>query len=459
MALSIVADGASVPSQATGIVKSTYWFCDAYVGSADALIQAGHITAGELAPQPGRPLGKMAFLSSGEPCPPSRRAWREPGYKTISLNEDGTYRVEVTVSKELQAWRRKQDAAADAEREQQRIVKEIAEDGHKYRNWTLRHEYGGGSESWEGTKAQLQAEGIGVGLNFPGEPGAPEELQCKCPLGFDVRVFLPTYPRAKAAAGIYMAQSFYVPRVKHPKQYVTHARGVLREVWSPDGWLSSDFYTGSAEALVDAGLVPDASYFPGKPSRNKVQCAYRKDWTPATTANGQDWGATLHKRGKHGQFAVELPVTSQEEERRRAARKALEEEVKRDEESLAAERRQLRQAADRTEKSVEEFRAERARFAEISLKFLFSEVFGKSDGALSFDIEEGGEAWEDLAHAFQTIRDAVQQVNVLRDGKHAAAVHTRLKLVAARNDKGLQSVLQSAKALRLVHSAPDGEQE
>lgn len=53
------------------------------------------------------------------------------------------------------------------------------------------------------------------------------------------------------------------------------------------------------------------------------------------------------------------------------------------------------------------------------------------------------------------IRHSAQEADNLRDKKQAMAAQTLLKLVAARNDKGLQSVLQSAKRLRLVYSADD----
>ncbi|NPC57857.1 hypothetical protein [Caenimonas soli] len=429
---------------------------DVFTGTADALVAAGLITPGELKPQKGRPDGCTAFLAGGEPCPPSRRAWREPGYRAIRLLDDGTYRLEVTVSKEVQAWRRKQAAAAEHEAEQDRINKEVAEEGHKYRNWALRHDFGGYAETWEGTKAQLQAHGIGVGLKFPGEPGAPEELQCKCPLGFAVRVFRSSCDRAKTAAGIYIAQSFYLPRCKEPKQYVAHAPGVMREVSTAAGWLSSDLYYGTANALIAAGLVPDFDLFPGQPGRNKVQASYRKDWTPATTSNGQEWGATICKRGKGGQYSVEVPVSQEEEQRRRSLRKSRDDENQQKERAIADERRKLRQLANGTEMSVEKFRENCAWATEVWIGEL-RRVFAKADGVLRFDIPEDSELSDELAEAFQTIREAVQTADVTHDKKLEAEVHKRLKLTAAQNDKGLQSLLHSTKHLRLVHSAPDGQ--
>lgn len=467
MALSIVADSSSALA-IPGVTKTTRWVCDVYRGTADALVAAGLMTLAQLQPQKGRRAGYTVFLPDGSPCPPTQRAWREPGYKTIFHVDDGSYIVEVTVPKEMQAWRRKAEKAAEHEREQQRMDKALAECGPEYRNWTLKHGYSGDAhggswqtsyEWWEGTKEQLLREGIGLGMVFPGEPGGPEELYCKCPLGFDVRVYLPgtSYAPVKAAARIYTAQSWYVPHVQAPKQYVHHAPGVLREVWTPAGWKNRDFYYGSAEALVGAGLVPFLALFPGQPGRNKMQASYRKDWTPATSSSHNTFGAVIRARGKGSDFCLELAVSESEEKRRDEVCKQHEAEQSERAKVLAAERKQLRQGVQ-PEKTEEEFRESRVRLVELSLKLLWSEVFCKGDEAISFDIPEGSEPWDNLAEAFQTIRDTVAQADIRREKKLQAAAQTRLKLVAARNDKGLQSLLQDAKHLRLVHSAPDDEQ-
>lgn len=472
MALSIVAQAPAAAESRPGITQSSQWRCDIFRGTAEALIAAGLITQEQLAPQTGRRPGYTVFLPDGSPCPRTQRAWREPGYKTILCVDDGTCIVEVTVSKEMQAWRRKAEKAAEHEREQQRIDAALAESGPQYRNWTLKHGYTGDAnwigsrqtdyEWWEGTKEQLQREGIGVGLLFPGEPGGPKELYCKCPLGFDVHVYLPCsrYAAAKAAARIYTAMSWYVPRVEEPKQYVQHAPGVLREVWTPSslgGGCGRDYYCGTAAGLVAAGLVPSLDLFPGQPGRNKMQASYQKGWTPCTTSAYRELAAVIRRRGKGEQFSVEVTVSAPEEERRREVCKQLEHELGERAKVLAVERKQLRQGAQ-PEKTEEEFRAERVEAAEFSLKLLWGAVFAKPDGALSFDLGEGTELVNEVAEAFQTIRNAVQSADILRDNKLMNAARTRLKLVAARKDDGLQSLLRSAQHLRLVRPAPDNEQ-
>lgn len=453
MALSIVAESNSAPD-AFGITKSSWRHCDVFSGSTEALIAAGLLSVEQLKPQKGRVVGHTAFLPSGEPCPHTQRAWREPGFKTVRQQGDGMCCVEVTVAKDVQLARLRARKAAALEAEQLQIDEKIVEDGYKYRNWTLKHGFSDRYEYWEGTKQQLQAVGLGMGMAFPGEGGAQDDLNCKCPLGFDVRIYLPTYDHAMAAARIYRAQSWYVQGIEEKKQYVQYAPGVRKEVWTCF-WL--DVYVGTAEALVVAGLVPDLRYFPGQPGANKIQASYQKNWGPATCASNRNGIVTIRKRGNSGQFVVQVSVTKEEEGRRRGLMEVRDDEKKRDEARLSAERRQLRQSADQSEQSAESFRAKRASSAEIYLRVLSNEVFDRVDGALRFDIPKDGELWSELVGAFQVIRDAVQNADICRDKKQEAAARARLKLVAARNDTGLQSLLHNAKLLRLVPPVSDEE--
>lgn len=452
MAFSIVADS-DPASGRPDIGKSSRWCCDVFSGTADALIEGGIITREQLEPQRGRRPGVTVFLASGEPCQTNRRAWREPGYQAIRRQDDGTYEVEVTVSKDVQAWRRKADAAAAHEREQQRIVKAIAEGANKYRNWNLQHDYSGWAETWEGTKGQLQAFGIGAGLKFPGEPGGPkEDLNCKCPLGFDVRVYLPTYDRAKAEAGIYSAQSRYVSSRERRKEYVAHAPGVLLEVWSEWG-TTTDTYVGTAAALIDANLVPSLAHFPGQPGANKVRASYRKDWTPCTTANRQEWGATIMAKGK-GRFAVDVPVSKAESARRKSlvdAKEAADNELAK---VRADERRELRQLAESIGTSSDDFRRHSTRRVDLWLDMLQS-VFAEPAGALRFDIVEGSNLASGLTEAFAAIRRAVQTAEVVRDTRLDAEIRTRLKMAEATDIKEPGLSRRDTKPLRLVHSSRD----
>jgi hypothetical protein len=445
-----------------GIEKTARWFCDVFRGTADALAAESVITLDELLPHKGRGDGRTVFLPNGEPCPPNVRAWREPGFKVVERQSDGTYIVAITVGKVVQAERRKaqqvSESAAAYERQQQHINEELAKRGAELRNWQLQHTYGPWHETWEGTKAQLQAEGLGMGLNFPGEPEAPEAVSCKCPLGFVVQIKM-NRDGAKAVAGIFVAESCYTestkrdeyPEGEEPTQF---APGVIREAWWR--WARErDTYVGSASALVDAGLVPSVSLFPGQSGVAKTRVVYAADWTRWRSGRGP-WHATITKKGKT-RFAIALPVDELEASRRGEIVKATGGHGG-EQWALAEERRKLRVLAQAMDMTVEDFRAEQAKKAEDHINWLWRTVFCHTEGAIRFDIPEDSELSDDLAEAFQTIRDVVASADVIADERIAREAQHRLRLGAARNDNGLQSLLKDAKHLRLVHPASDTEE-
>jgi hypothetical protein len=444
----------------TGVTKTTRWYCDVFAGKPEALIAAGIIKPKDLLPQKGRAGGRTVFLADGRPCPLNYRAWRDPGYRVVLDLGDGSYTVEVTVPKDVQAARRKAERAAqcdaDHEERQQRINEELAKKGKELRNWELVHRFGESSESWEGTKEQLQAQGLGVGMPFPGEPGAPERVDCKCPLGFDVRISIPTHEPVKAAAGIFEARSWYLPlqdrETEPPKQF---APGVLLQAW-PEWSTGRDTYIGTGEALVAAGLVPSLSLLPGQPGQPKMQVTYTKKWGRCPAGHREGWGATIQKRGTK-KFSLELRVSDEEAQRREEIVAERRKETKAREAVLARERRELREIASAKVKGVDEFRAERMRRIETDLEWVWRTLI-RPDGALRFEIPEGSEHWDSVADAFQTIRDVVESAEVIVDKDIEGALQKRLKLTAARNDKGVQSLLHGAKHLRLVHSTPDNEE-
>lgn len=457
MANRILAESTPATIPGVAVTHSTHF--DEFTGTAAALTAAGIVTPEQLQPQRGRYERKMIFLPNGQPSPLNHRGWREPGYKVVWRLDGGLYQVNITVAKDVQASRRKAEREAEHEREQLRINQAIAESGHQYRDWKLLHGFSGlpggplssgsGCEWWEGTKAQLQAFGIGVGMVFPGEPGGPEDLYCKCPLGFDVRVYLPTYDRAKAAAGIYKAMSPYLTTGEKQKQYVQHAPGVMLQVWNDTGWISRDFYSGTDTALVAAGLVPSLDLFPGRPGKNKMQATYRPDWSLAgCSPRVHSTAVSIRRVGKGNKFCVEVGVGDAEVKRREAVREQLKAEREKRERALAVERQRLRQLASGT--TVEDFRAKREEELERWTELLWHAVFGRPDGVLSYDLPEGSEHWDELADAFQTLRDVVREASVCRDTQLEAKLVTQQKLAAARNDKGLQSLLQTVKSNRIA---------
>ncbi|GAB2912198.1 hypothetical protein GCM10027278_36070 [Paralcaligenes ginsengisoli] len=130
-----------------------------------------------------------------------------------------------------------------------------------------------------GTKEQLQALSLGVGLAFPGEPGGPKRtLNVRDPRGykaeisnlyhedddlFTVHLYFPNWPKSP--------EPEWKPAFAGVKK--------CEHTWG-------DEYTGSAEALVAAGLVP-VGHFPGQPGMRKTRVTILPDGTlpsgPPTT--------------------------------------------------------------------------------------------------------------------------------------------------------------------------------
>ncbi|WP_394791511.1 hypothetical protein [Rhodoferax sp.] len=454
MAGSIVTDSALF-SDTPGISISPRNYCDVYHGTAEALVVAGMIDATHLVPQKGRAIGHTAFLPSGEPCPHRVRAYREPGFKTVRQNDDGTICVEITVAKDVQSSRLACRRAAETEAEQERINQSVAEDGHKYRNWVLQHGFGSDCEYWEGTKEQLQAEGLCVGMAFPGEPGVIGDIYGKCPLGFEVRIYLPTYYRAKAAARIYTAQGWYKQSERKKTADIQFSPGVVIKGADPKYSTTSDTYAGTAEALVAANVVPSLDLFPGEPGRNRVRASYVTGWLPCiwgSQASKNSWVATISIKSK-GRFSVEVPVCEEEKKRREAVRDEVEEKDKKVEAILRSERQQLRTASTVSNKTIEEFRAERLRLAEDLLATISRGVFTAPDGPLSFDLSSESNLKNKLMAAFQLIRDAAMRATVIREKSVGMETHKSSHSVVAREAGGQQLMHNKLSHLRLVHTA------
>lgn len=167
-----------------------------------------------------------------------------------------------------------------------------------------------------GSKAQLQALGIGIGVPFPGEPGgAKRKMRTTDQRGFPVEVC------AEREGGFCASVRFPAwpsnPSFKSHKTEVYP--GVLKH---EEPWY--DVYTGSAENLVAAGLVmPDQ--FPGLPGRHKVCVSIYADGRVVdlpTTSPSTEWrveGAKrVYRAGKN--FRVDVHLSDIAHARRDAKR-------------------------------------------------------------------------------------------------------------------------------------------
>ncbi len=172
----------------------------------------------------------------------------------------------------------------------------------------------------EGTKVQLQALGLGVGLIFPGEPGGPRRsLKVSDPRGFPARISIgcvndssylvrltfPCWPTCPGTTGAELwAQAF---------------QGVMKHEH-----MRLDEYVGSAGDLAAAGLVR-VDQLPGAPGMRKVRVTIFPDGTvpggPATANHRETWlpGARRIERASASSYRVAVMVTEEERHRRKAA--------------------------------------------------------------------------------------------------------------------------------------------
>lgn len=148
-----------------------------------------------------------------------------------------------------------------------------------------------------GTKEQLQAIGIAVGMAFPGEPWAPKRhIKTIDPRGFPTKVTPFDFD-----AGTYHASISFPGRDRpNGEGWTDYAPGVMK---NSHGWWF-DEYRGSAEALVVAGLV-GTGQFPGAPGMRKVWVTILPDGTLSTgTSNTKDPGAKTIARASKNTFIV-----------------------------------------------------------------------------------------------------------------------------------------------------------
>lgn len=175
-----------------------------------------------------------------------------------------------------------------------------------------------------GSKAELQALGLAVGMAFPGEAGCPRgDLVLRDPRGYQARIFVCGY-RGGAAFGA---------SIRFPGRCPPDFAALSEESYAPGvrlrrgGWL--DEYRGTAGDLAAAGLLL-LEHLPGQPGMRKMRVTIHADGTVAGGAptapnpRAREPGARSIQRGPGGGFLVRVVVTPAESERRDASRRAAE---------------------------------------------------------------------------------------------------------------------------------------
>lgn len=177
-------------------------------------------------------------------------------------------------------------------------------------------------EWWEGTKQQLQAVGIGLGVSFPGEPGAPKKLVHTIDArGVKVDIQSRAY---NTPHGVFWATSPYVDRADRFSEGddppIEYAPGVVLV----RHWHGIDEFRGAVTELAACGLIEEHQ-LPGQVGRGKTRCTYLPDGTakPHGQSSKVSGTKTVIRRGA-SRFIIEVQVSDEEEKQRRSRRELRE---------------------------------------------------------------------------------------------------------------------------------------
>lgn len=193
-------------------------------------------------------------------------------------------------------------------------------------------------EMWTGTKAQLQAAGIGQGASFPGEAGAPKKLMHVTDWrGVKVTITNREFAsNALLADGVFQARSPYIERPEDLRYCEEGSVEFAAGVTVLRCYFGADIYRGNAVDLVSCGVVTD-DQLPGRPGRGETSCTFLPDGSPKAVGNSRTCNAPGIKwirRLSGDRFEVQIRVSLEERENRKALQSEYD--VRRKNEDLAA---------------------------------------------------------------------------------------------------------------------------
>lgn len=167
-----------------------------------------------------------------------------------------------------------------------------------------------------GSKEQLQALGLGVGMAFPGEVAGPRRvLHVRDPRGYPSKIYIGYGDHAFIAC----VRFPHLPIRPGSERRVLTIKNLRKFEYC---WF--DEYTGTANDLVSAGLVR-LDQLPGKPGMRKVRVRIFPDGTlpagPRTNNHAENHmpGARCIERASLSTYRISIVVSEDEKERRRTA--------------------------------------------------------------------------------------------------------------------------------------------
>jgi hypothetical protein len=171
-------------------------------------------------------------------------------------------------------------------------------------------------EWWKGTKKQIQAAGIGIGVAFPGDAGAPKTLVHTVDIR-GVKVDIKAKER-DLPVGVYRVTCPYVYREGNWRDGPYEKSQFAPGVQVVPRWYGVDEYVGTGPAMVACGLIR-LDQLPGQPGRGSMRCTYGPDGAPRTRGQSSPSPAgtkAITRRGASS-FVLEIQVSDEEDSRRR----------------------------------------------------------------------------------------------------------------------------------------------
>jgi hypothetical protein len=167
-----------------------------------------------------------------------------------------------------------------------------------------------------GTKEQLQSIGIGVGIPFPGEPGAPRRQLCvRDPRGLAAKIRRETYRRDDCFSASISFPGWSMPE-RPPREFAAGVT-VLESSWG-------DEYIGTADALSAAGLIR-LEHLPGQLGMRKIRVTVYANGEVAggvatkNDAKAKAPGSKVIERARRSSYKVTVRISDEESQARRQA--------------------------------------------------------------------------------------------------------------------------------------------
>lgn len=168
-------------------------------------------------------------------------------------------------------------------------------------------------ELWEGTKTQMQAVGIGIGVKFPGEPGGPKRsVKTTNHRGDEITIA----KEVSDEEGIYRAQMSYRKSNSWERSSLLGPEQFAPGVVVIRDTCGYDEYKGSADALVAAGVI-DRNKLPGMPGRGTTMTSFNRDGSARAVGSSSGDHCMVARRNGKDRFSVTIYLGDEERERRK----------------------------------------------------------------------------------------------------------------------------------------------